>query len=152
MRIPTDVLEESGDLFARPYQAWLRTLHNPRSAEQFQLIAAAVSHANLAQYCVERHDRYAVAASSREHADQAGDRVERRLLSPGRRALLEFAEQLTVAPSEMTPETVGRMIDVGASVGDLRDVVEITAVTNLMNRVTSAVDTPAGEVMRCARP
>jgi alkylhydroperoxidase family enzyme len=71
---------------------------------------------------------------------RALDVADRGSLPPVRRALLEFAEQLTLAPEEMSSENVRSAIDAGVSVDCLRDVVEIAALMNVMNRIYVTLD------------
>jgi hypothetical protein len=46
----------------------------------------------------------------------------------------------------MSSEAVGQAIDAGASVSHLRDVVEIVAVTNVVNRMTMTLGRRPGDV------
>ncbi len=124
----------------------METLHSSWSWEERELIATAVSQANLASYCIAGHRRRAVARLSEEQVSQALDDPERRSLTPVRRVLLEFAEELTLAPEEMSREKVGRAIGAGATVDSLRDVVEIAAGMNVMNRLTTTMDRTREEV------
>ena len=131
------------DFFPEPWMAWRKTLRSCWGWEETQLIATAVSQANLAPRCIAGHRPRAVAALSEEEVVQALDPAGRESCIPARRAMLDFAEQLTLAPDELSAETVGRTIDAGATVDRLRDVVEITAVMNVMNRITVALDADA---------
>jgi uncharacterized peroxidase-related enzyme len=137
MRVPLEAVRRRHDPLAEPLRAWRLMMYR---WEEGQLVAAAVSRANRSRYCVARHRSRAIAQLSEEQVGQALGGADRGSLPPMRRALLEFAEQLTLAPAEMSYENVGRAIDAGVSVERLRDVVEITAVTNLMNRIYISVD------------
>jgi uncharacterized peroxidase-related enzyme len=120
--------------------AWRAALRSCWGWEESQLIATAVSQANLAQHCMAGHRRRAVARLSEEQVGQALDHTGRGSLSPITRALLELAEQLTLTPEEMSREKVGRAVDAGASVDRLRDAVEIVAVMGVMNRITTTLN------------
>ena len=147
MRVPLEVQRRKGAFLMRPWMVWMETLRSYWSWDERELVATAVSQANLASYCVAGHRPHAVFQLSEEQVAQALDDPERLSLTPARRALLEFAEELTLAPETMSAERVSRAICAGASVNRLRDVVEIAAVMNVMNRITTTVDKadPGGE-------
>ncbi|HEY1521683.1 MAG TPA: hypothetical protein VGF70_01605 [Solirubrobacteraceae bacterium] len=143
MRVPQEVSKWHRDLFGEPFMSWRSRV---RSWEEGKLIVAAVSQANLAGFCVSRHRRRSVDRMSEEEVAQALDGPERESLSPVTRALLGFAEELTLALETMSSEAVGQAIDAGASVSHLRDVVEIVAVTNVVNRMTMTLGRRPGDV------
>lgn len=145
MRVPFEVQRRDPEFFGKPLNAWKAALPSWWSWNESQLIVTAVSQANLAWHCVAGHRPKAVVQLSEELVAQALDEPERESLPPVRRALLEFAEQLTLAPEAISGANAARAIAAGASVDQLRDVVEITAVMNVRNRITTTVDgAPAG--------
>jgi uncharacterized peroxidase-related enzyme len=145
MRLPSEVQGRNPEFFGKPFNSWKASLHSWRSWDECQLIATAVSQANLAWRCVAGHRPAAVMQLSEELVAQALDERERGSLPPVRRALLEFAEQLTLVPETVSAATVARAIAAGASVDQLRDMVETTALMNVRNRITPTVDgTPTG--------
>jgi uncharacterized peroxidase-related enzyme len=137
MRVPLEAVRRRHDPLAEPLRAWRLMMYR---WEEGQLVAAAVSRANRSRYCVARHRSRAIAQLSEEQVGQALGGADRGSLPPMRRALLEFAEQLTLAPEEMSSENVRSAIDAGVSVDCLRDVVEIAALMNVMNRIYVTLD------------
>jgi alkylhydroperoxidase family enzyme len=151
MRVALDVLRRDQDLFNRAFGGWRTALASCRGWEERGLIATVVSQANLAHHCVTGHRERAVARLSEREVEQALDDAGRGSITLVRAALLEFAEQLTVAPEELSPEKVGRAVAAGASVDRLRDAVEVTSVMNVVNRITTTLDVSRREVRSGAR-
>lgn len=140
---PPGVEDRDRSFFVEPVQVWQATLHSCLRWDARELIATAVSRANVAPSCVAFHRPRAVARLSEEQVRQALDEPGCGSLPPVRRALLEFAERLTLAPEEMSCEDVNRAVEAGASIDRLKDLVEIAALTNMMNRISTAVGAPA---------
>ncbi|HEY1521685.1 MAG TPA: hypothetical protein VGF70_01615 [Solirubrobacteraceae bacterium] len=135
MRIPPNLQLRDPDFFHTPFDAWRELF---RRSDDRQLIATAVAQANWVWSCVAQHRPIAVAQLSEEEVRRALDPDERSSVAPVRRALLDFAEQLTLAPNELSQENVRAAVAAGASVEQLRAVVEIAAQANVINRVLAA--------------
>lgn len=143
LRIPREVRGRYLDFFHRPYWTWLGRLDERLHGwHERELIATAVSQANLSRVCVAGHRPRAVVRLSEDEVGRALDVAQRGSLPPIRRALLDFAEQLTLTPEDVSPGQVERAVEAGVSAERLRDVVEIAALMNVMNRIYVTLDVP----------
>jgi AhpD family alkylhydroperoxidase len=140
MRVPLEAVRRRHDPLAEPLRAWRLMMYR---WEEGQLVAAAVSRANRSRYCVARHRSRAIAQLSEEQVGQALGGADRGSLPPMRRALLEFAEQLTLAPAEMSYENVGRAIDAAKSVGEIQQLLARHGAARVMVEY-DATGTPSG--------
>lgn len=107
----------------------------PLSRREREAIAVAVSAANGCAYCVEHHlealRRYekdeAVLAAARTAPD--------RLAEPRLRAMLLYAQKLTVAPSTMDQALVTALHAAGLTDQDVLRINLVTAYFNFVNRI-----------------
>ncbi|MCS3778922.1 peroxidase-related enzyme [Tsukamurella ocularis] len=106
-----------------------------------EMIAVVVSSVNKCFYCLTAHG-----AAVRE---LSGDPVLGEILvmnfraaqlPPRQRAMLEFAEKLTEAPSKIDEPDRQRLRDAGFSDRDVYDIADTAAFFNMTNRLASAID------------
>jgi uncharacterized protein YciW len=60
-------------------------------------------------------------------------------LTPAERAMLEFTEQLTIAPSSMTDENIQALRDAGWTDRDILDIVHVCAYFNFRVRIVDGL-------------
>ena len=75
-------------------------------------------------------------------ADRVADDWRAAPLPTATRAVLAFAEKLTLTPSEMTPGDVAGLREAGLTDEDIHDVVQITSYFNSLNRSADATGLP----------
>lgn len=75
-------------------------------------------------------------------ADQVAEDWRAAALPAATRAVLAYAEKLTLTPSEMGPEDVTELRDVGLTDEDIHDVVQIASYFNYINRIAAATGVP----------
>lgn len=63
-------------------------------------------------------------------------------LPPTTRAVLAFAEKLTLEPAAMTPDDVVSLSEAGLTEEDIHDVIQIASYFNYINRVADATGVP----------
>ncbi|BDH59387.1 peroxidase-related enzyme [Tsukamurella sp. PLM1] len=106
-----------------------------------EMIAVVVSSINKCFYCLTAHG-----AAVRE---LSGDPVLGELLvmnfraaqlPPKQRAMLEFAEKVTEAPSKLDEPDRQRLRDHGFSDRDIYDIANTAAFFNMTNRLAAAID------------
>ncbi len=121
------------------YEELMRGESGLSKAER-EMIAVVVSVANSCRYCIAAHSaalrkltKYPALADAIA-ADHATAPVEPRV-----RALLAYAEKLTLRPGETTEADVERLREAGWSDEDVMDAVEVTAMFNFTNRMASGL-------------
>lgn len=106
-----------------------------------EMIAVVVSSVNKCFYCLTAHG-----AAVRE---LSGDPVLGEMLvmnfraadlPPKQRAMLEFAEKITEAPSKLDEADRQRLRDAGFTDRDVYDIANTAAFFNMTNRLASAID------------
>ena len=106
-----------------------------------EMIAVVVSSINKCYYCLTAHG-----AAVRE---LSGDPVLGEMLVMNfraaslpskQRAMLEFAEKITEAPSKLDEPDRQRLRDVGFTARDIYDIANTAAFFNMTNRLASAID------------
>jgi uncharacterized peroxidase-related enzyme len=119
-------------------------------ARRADLIGAAVSGLNRCEYCGTAH-----AGLLAKRADLGEDeavglfRNWRSLdLPEDERAMLTFAEKLTLMPSEVTEADIERLRAVGFSEENIYDIVMLTAYRNFMNRVNDGLGVPTDRLRK----
>lgn len=140
--------------------AWFshfRLLHEPSenlSAADREIIAVVVSAANGCLYCLVAHG-----AALREALGDPvlGERISydwrRAGLDARREAICGYAEKLTRAPRELGEDDLRRLTDVGLSLEEAWDVIEIAAMYNFTNRLAMATNMlPNEEYAAITRP
>lgn len=127
------------------FRAWFdhfKQLHVPTEhldAADREMIAVVVSMTNGCLYCLVAHGQ----ALRHELGDPVlADRItldwKRAGLDARRRAICEYAERITIAPQETTPEDIDELIAHGLSREEVWDVTEIAAMYNFTNRMAMA--------------
>jgi len=124
--------------------AHFRQLHEPTenlSAAEREMIAVVVSCANGCLYCLVAHG-----AALREALGDPvlGERISydwrRAGLDARRRAICAYAEKLTRDPRSVDAADLASLREVGLSEQEAWDVIEITAMYNLTNRLAMATN------------
>jgi uncharacterized peroxidase-related enzyme len=127
--------------------AWFshyRLLHEPSenlSAADREMIAVVVSAVNGCLYCLVAHG----AVLREELSDPLlGERLSydwrRAGIDDRRAAICAYAEKLTRDPRAVDGEDLQRLLDVGLSLDEAWDVIEITAMYNFTNRLAMATN------------
>lgn len=106
------------------------------SRAQREMVGVVVSGLNRCQYCVVHHGE-ALGAYERDPAVlQALPEAYREApLSEADRAMLRYAEKLTLRPAEVREEDVEALREAGFSDADILDINLIAAYFNFVNRV-----------------
>jgi uncharacterized peroxidase-related enzyme len=119
-------------------------------ARRSDLIGAAVSGINRCQYCGTAHSGL-LRLRAELDADDAvlAYRDWRALeLSAADRAMLEFAEKLTLTPAQMTADDIAELRANGFTDENVFDIVVLTAYRNFMNRVNDGLGVPTADLHR----
>lgn len=113
---------------------------SPLTRAQREMIATAVSAANECGYCVAHHGE-ALRVHVKDDAFVAALREDYRtaLLTPGDRALLDYATKLTRSPSSMAEEDIARLRTAGFDDRAILDANLIASLFNYFNRVVSGL-------------
>ena len=126
----------------RPWFSHFRSLHEPTpglGAAERELVAVVVSQTNGCLYCLVAHG-----AALREALGDPvrGDRAtldwRRADLDERQTAVAAYAEKLTRSPREVGDADLAALRAVGLTDEEVWDVVELTAMYNLTNRVAMA--------------
>ena len=119
----------------------LMLAHSGLSKLEREMIAVVVSSVNKCFYCLTAHG-----AAVRE---LSGDPVLGEMmvmnyrvadLTPRQRAMLEFAEKITISSHTITESDRQALRDVGLEDRDIWDIANVAGFFNMTNRVASAVD------------
>ncbi len=81
-------------------------------------------------------------------ADQVAEDWRQADLPEATRAVLAFAEQLTVKPNTMTQDNVRDLRAAGFTDADIHDITQITAYFNYINRIADALGVPPEKMMK----
>ncbi|WP_182348603.1 peroxidase-related enzyme [Tomitella gaofuii] len=105
-----------------------------------EMIAVVVSNINHCTYCMVSHGySLAEALGDRAQADLISINWRHAGLDPRRRAICAYAEKLTSAPDTVERQDLEDLRAAGLTDDDVWDVVEIAAMYNFTNRVSSAM-------------
>ena len=106
-----------------------------------EMIAVTVSSINKCYYCLVAHGQ-----AVRELSDdpELGELMVMNWRAAGltgrHYAMLEYADKLTRAPSEMTDDDRQKLYDAGFSEADMFDIADVAAFFNYTNRMALSVD------------
>lgn len=127
------------------FRAWFnhfKQLHIPSDqldAADREMIAVVVSMTNGCLYCLVAHGQALRAAlGDPVLADRITLDWKRAGLDERRRAICEYAERITIAPQETSPEDIDELMRLGLSREEVWDVAEIAAMYNFTNRLAMA--------------
>jgi uncharacterized peroxidase-related enzyme len=118
------------------HDAFLRNEDSELTVAERELIAAHVSTLNGCRYCAVAHQRYATAFGIQEEvfADMAVDSGHGSL-SPRMQAALDYAAKLTLEPAAVARADFDTLLAAGWSEDAIHDIVCITGIYALMNRL-----------------
>ena len=126
----------------RTWFAHFKSLHVPTehlSAADREMVAVVVSMANGCLYCLVAHG-----AALREAVGDPvlADRItldwRRAGLDDRQIAICEYAEKITVKPTETSREDIDHLLSFGLSLEETWDVAEVAAMYNFTNRMAMA--------------
>jgi uncharacterized peroxidase-related enzyme len=135
------------------YRQLLEPTDNFSLAER-EMVAVVVSATNRCPYCLASHGAgLRLALGDAAQADQIALDHHEAGLDARTVAILDFAVALTRDPGTRDAATVRTLNDVGLSPDAVWDLIELTAMINLTNRLTTATGTvPNAEYERIGRP
>ena len=108
----------------------------PLTAAEREIIAAYVSGLNACSFCYRGHKAIAEIFGVEEGLiDQLVEDFESAELSPKLKAALQYARKLTKTPSKMVPADAEGLYMVGWDEAALMNIVEITSVFAMYNRI-----------------
>lgn len=108
----------------------------PLTVAEREIIAAYVSGLNACSFCYRGHKAIAEIFGVEEGLiDQLVDNFESTEMSPKIKAALQYARKLTETPSKMVPADAEALFAVGWDEAALMNIVEITAVFAMYNRI-----------------
>ena len=127
--------------------------HSALTRPELEMIVVTVSGVNDCLYCVVAHGALVrIYAEAPKLADQLATNHRSADLSERRRAMLDFAVQLTEAPGTVDDAAVRALEDAGFSRRAVWDVASVTAFFNLSNRMSTVADMrPNDEFYRLGR-
>ena len=119
---------------------------SPFTVAERELIAAYVSGLNACGYCHGVHRATAEAFGIAEGTLDAllGD-PDTAPVDARMRPVLRYVRKLTEAPSRVTPDEVGAVLDAGWSERAVHDAASICGLFNLMNRIVDGLGLRAGD-------
>jgi uncharacterized peroxidase-related enzyme len=104
------------------------------------MIAVVVSVENRCHYCVVSHSAaLRKLTGDSVLADQIATNYRYAPLSPGERAMLDYAVKLTTDSSSCTEDDVEELREAGWSDEDILDIAEVAAMFNFTNRLASGL-------------
>jgi uncharacterized peroxidase-related enzyme len=120
---------------------------------QREMIGTVVSATNHCHYCVTSHSaQVRLLTGDAVLGDQLSVNHRHANLEPKERAMLDFAVKVTEESHRCTEADLDVLRDVGWSDEDVMDIVEVTAMFNLTNRMASALGwVPNEEYHRAGR-
>lgn len=119
-----------------------------------ELFGSFVAHRSQCPFCATFHREFALQAFPPEVVDAAFEDWRTAPLDDRLRTTLGFLEKLTLAPTEVGPVDVRRVLDAGVSVQALEDAVHVAVGFNVIVRIANALDfelPPAKDVLHRAR-
>ena len=110
------------------------------SKAEREMIAVVVSVANDCAYCTAAHSA-ALRKLTKDPplADAIAANHATASVEPRVRAMLAYAEKLTVYPTQMTESDVSSLREAGWSDEDVMDIAEVTGLFNMSNRMASGL-------------
>lgn len=110
------------------------------SAADREMIVVAVSALNRCQYCVVAHGALLrIFSKDPLVADRVAINFRKAGLSPRQRAMLEYAEKVTLHSDRVEDGDHDALIEVGFSADDVWDITAITAFFGMSNRLANAL-------------
>ena len=105
-----------------------------------EMIAAHVSKLNQCEFCLGAH-RWTLAAMDVDWntIDALDEAPESEAVSPGFRAMLDFAGKLTRTPGQISQADVDALLDVGWAEQTIEDATNVIALFNYVNRLVDAL-------------
>ncbi len=136
------IMSQSPDILAahwRLFQSLMLTESQlPRATKE--MIAVVVSKANACHYCVTAHSIFLKALGySDRQIEQYTERTEATDLAPATRALLDFADKVTLAAGRISNEEVQALVALGFSEAQVLEATSIVALFNGINRLVDAL-------------
>jgi uncharacterized peroxidase-related enzyme len=106
-----------------------------------ELMAAFTSRQNECRYCVDAHSTTAsLATGLPDVIDAALEDPSTAPISEQLRAVLPFLGKLTLAPSQVGPDDLKPLRDVGLSDEEIADAIYVCALFCIINRMADALD------------
>jgi uncharacterized peroxidase-related enzyme len=126
----------------RAWYVHYRQLFEPTEALDLparEMIAVVVSVRNRCEYCIASHSAgLRLALGDAALADRIAEDHRRAGLDERHVAMLEYALKLTDEPASCRETDLEHLRSLGFTDDELRDVIELTAMFNFTNRLTSA--------------
>lgn len=122
----------------RHLELYIHLLFGPGglSRAEREMIAVVVSRANRCEYCVSHHAEALSRYMKQENLLNDIIRDYREAVLPVRqRAMLDYANQLTISPEQCGPDDIARLREVGFTDADILHINLITAYFNFVNRI-----------------
>jgi uncharacterized peroxidase-related enzyme len=122
--------------------AWLRFAEplmrgtSEWSEGERELLAAFVSRLNRCPFCSGIHERTAellLGEDASKRLDRPGEALEPRLA-----ATFELLEQVTLAPDDLSPADMARVLAAGVSAAEIEDALYVAFAFNAINRLANA--------------
>jgi uncharacterized peroxidase-related enzyme len=107
---------------------------------EIEMIATVVSSQNRCYYCITAHGNGVRQLGDPLLGEQMVMNYRAARLDKRRRAMLDFAVKLTVAPWEVEEEDRARLRRAGFTDRDIFDIASVAAFYNMTNRLASATD------------
>ncbi|TSA83022.1 peroxidase-related enzyme [Deinococcus detaillensis] len=128
------------------FQAWwsyfnlLLNKEGHLQPQERELVAVVVSSLNACLYCAVSHGAaLRLTGMEASKADAVAVNWRQAPLSAREAALCAYAEKLTVTPAQMTESDLGTLWAVGLGDHEIMELVQVTGMFNLTNRVSSAL-------------
>ena len=136
------VMSQSPDLLAAQWRLFqtlmLAETQLPRATKE--MIAVVVSKANACRYCVTAHTIFLKALGySDKQIEQNTARAEAANLDSATRAVLDFAEKVTLAAGDIRDDEVRALTAAGFSEAQVLEATAIVAFFNGINRLVDAL-------------
>ncbi len=109
------------------------------SKAEREMIAVAVSALNRCHYCLTAHGAALRALTSPALAETVAQNWRAAALEPRQRAMLAFAEKVTLASATVEEPDRQTLRDAGFADRDIWDIAAVAAFYNMSNRLASAV-------------
>ncbi len=119
----------------------------PRATKE--MIAVVVSKANSCNYCVTAHSIFLKGLGhSNQQIKDCTERIEAADLAPSIRALLDFAEKVTLDAGHIQDEDVQVLTALGFSEGQVLEAASVVGFFNGINRLVAALDVEPDLMMK----
>ncbi len=136
------IMSQSPDILAANWRLFqtlmLSESQLPRTTKE--MIAVVVSKANACHFCITAHSIFLKALGySGQQIEQYTDRTEVADLAPPTRALLDFAEKVTLTAGRIQDEDIRALVALGFSEAQVLEATAIVALFNGLNRLVNAL-------------